>query len=341
MKVSIIVPVYLAQNHLSHCIDSILVQTEPDFELLLVDDGSPDQSGSLCDAYAAKDPRVRVMHKPNGGVSSARNTGLSFAKGEYVVFIDSDDYIEPAYIADLLSAAEKNPEYGNIWCAFQTVTDYYHGNCQPNFVHDSAYLTFHCDQIMSLHEMWMDASPCNKLYKTSIIQRHHLHFSEDLSLGEDWLFNLAYLDAENTKKILVITEPLYNYVQSNPESLDHQYRPDLLSIYRRLNHTCEEYLKKWNVPQEQTQIFYNSRFYLYERILSNTLHAPNLSTAEKYRWNNRFLKSAEFQSVLKQTTCYIHPLYRVSYRLGNYYFIVLLNFLQKCKKLLLRKRCPP
>ena len=238
-----------------------------------------------------------------------------------------------------ISAAEKNPQYGNVWCAFQTVTDYHYANRQPNFVHEAAYLTFHRTQIMTLHEMWMDASPCNKLYKTSIIRKQNLRFSEDLSLGEDWLFNLAYLDAESTKKILVITAPLYNYVQSNSESLDHKYRPDLLSIYRRLNHTCEEYLKKWHVPQEQMPIFYNSRFYLYEKVLSNTLQAPNLSTAEKYRWNNRFLKSAEFQSVLKQATCYIHPLYRVSYRFGNYYFIVLLNFLQKCKKLLLRKRC--
>ena len=90
--VSIIVPVYNAEKYLNRCIDSILSQTMPDFELLLIDDGSKDESGCICDEYAEEDARVKVFHKPNGGVSSARNLGIDYAKGKYIIFIDSDDY---------------------------------------------------------------------------------------------------------------------------------------------------------------------------------------------------------------------------------------------------------
>ena len=93
-KISVIVPVYNTEKYLRRCIDSVLAQTYQDFELLLIDDGSKDSSGAICDEYAAKDARVRVFHKENGGVSSARNLGLDNARGEWVTFVDSDDYIE-------------------------------------------------------------------------------------------------------------------------------------------------------------------------------------------------------------------------------------------------------
>ena len=92
--ISVIVPVYNAEKTLRRCVDSILAQTFEDFELILINDGSKDQSGDICDEYAAKDPRVKTVHKTNGGVSSARNAGLCIAQGEYIAFIDSDDYIQ-------------------------------------------------------------------------------------------------------------------------------------------------------------------------------------------------------------------------------------------------------
>lgn len=103
-KISVIVPVYNGENYISRCIESILLQTFTDFELLLIDDGSKDNSGNICDKYALKDKRIKVFHKKNGGVSSARNLGLYHAKGEWVSFIDADDYIEQNYFpVDLLA----------------------------------------------------------------------------------------------------------------------------------------------------------------------------------------------------------------------------------------------
>ena len=107
MKISVIVPVYNTEKYLNKCIDSILSQTFTDFELLLVDDGSTDNSGIICDEYARKDKRVKVFHKENGGVSRARNLGIDNAHGEYLSFIDSDDYIRPTMYAELIAIADK------------------------------------------------------------------------------------------------------------------------------------------------------------------------------------------------------------------------------------------
>ena len=99
--ISVIVPVYNVESYLEKCIESILIQDYVNFELYLVDDGSTDRSGSLCDSYAQRDPRIRVLHKPNGGLSDARNAALDHIKGEYVVFIDSDDFVDPKYLSTL------------------------------------------------------------------------------------------------------------------------------------------------------------------------------------------------------------------------------------------------
>lgn len=107
LKVSIIVPVYKAEPYIRKCIDSILSQTFTNFELLLIDDGSPDNCGKICDEYAELDTRVHVFHKENGGVSAARNLGLDHAKGDYVCFIDSDDWIDPDMLETLIGWEQK------------------------------------------------------------------------------------------------------------------------------------------------------------------------------------------------------------------------------------------
>ena len=107
VEISVIVPVYNVEKYLNKCVESILRQTFRDFELILVDDGSPDHSGEMCDAWAAKDPRVRVIHKPNGGLSDARNRGLELSSGKYLCFVDSDDYIAEDMLESLHHLAEK------------------------------------------------------------------------------------------------------------------------------------------------------------------------------------------------------------------------------------------
>lgn len=336
--VSIIVPAYNCIKSLEYCTRSIQQQTYTGFELILVDDGSTDGSGKLCDRFAAEDDRIRVIHKPNGGVSSARNAGIDAATGGYITFCDSDDYLEPDYLETLVQAAEANPDCGHIWCCFQTVTGYQKENAAPNYTSTKSLLCYTLQDYMSLHEMWLDAEPWNKLYRTDIVQTAKVRFPEDLSLGEDWLFNLAYIDASANEKIVVVTEPLYNYIRGNDESLDSKYRKDLLDIYRRLNDTCLSYLRKWKLPAEQIEIFYNSRFYLYEKVLRNTMRAPDKTKREKIKWNSTFMQSDEFKESLQARKCFIHPLYLFAYRSGNFNNVLLADQMVAIKRTLLHGR---
>lgn len=332
--ISIVLPVYNAKSFLKKSLQSILQQTFLNWQLILVDDGSSDGSGELCDRLAERDERVRVIHKPNGGVSSARNAGIDAATGEYITFCDSDDYLEPDYLEMLLETAKNNSDCGHIWCCFQTVTGYQKENAVPNYSAAEAVQRYTLQDYMTLHEMWLDAGPWNKLYRSDIIKSSDVRFPEDLSLGEDWLFNLAYIDASENDGITVITKPLYNYVRGNDESLDSKYRSDLLDIYRRLNDACLIHLQKWGVSDAQMTKFFDSRFYLYERILRNTMRAPDKSMCEKIRWNNEFLRSAEFREVLRTRECFVHPLYLWAYCSGNFRNVLLADRLCKIKKVM-------
>lgn len=118
--VSVIVPVYKAENYLCHCVDSLLAQTFPDFEILLIDDGSPDHSGDICDEYARKDSRVRVFHKENEGVSSTRQCGIDNAKGEYTIHADPDDWVEPDMLEELYKKA-KEEDADVVICDFMRI----------------------------------------------------------------------------------------------------------------------------------------------------------------------------------------------------------------------------
>ena len=336
--VSIIVPAYNCIKSLECCVCSIRQQTYTNFELILVDDGSADGSGKLCDRFAAEDDRILVIHKPNGGVSSARNAGIDAATGGYITFCDSDDYLEPDYLETLVQTAKSNPDCGHIWCCFQTVTGYQKENAEPNYTSTKSLLCYTLQDYMSLHEMWLDAEPWNKLYRTDIVQTAKVRFPEDLSLGEDWLFNLAYIDASVNDRIAVVTKPLYNYVRGNNDSLDSKYRQDLLDIYRRLNAECLAHLKKWDMSPVQMEKFYNSQFYLYEKVLRNTMRAPDKTKQERIKWNSTFMQTDEFKSVLSSRTCYIHPLYLAAYRSRNYANVLFMDWLHKEKTRITGKR---
>lgn len=168
-KISVIVPVYNVEAYLARCVDSILAQTYGNLEVILVDDGAKDNSGAICDAYAAKDPRVRVIHKENGGLSSARNAGLDAATGEYIAFLDSDDWITPDAYGHLVEVMEK---YGvNLVCGGRYDVDGRTGE-------KTVGLCPQKEEVMSAEELvgriflWdgCDSSACDKLYHRSLLE---------------------------------------------------------------------------------------------------------------------------------------------------------------------------
>ena len=199
-KISVIVPVYKAEKYLHRCVDSILAQSYTDFELLLIDDGSPDNSGAICDEYAIKDSRVRVFHKENGGVSSARNLGIDKADGEWIVFIDSDDWIDITLLQSLCLVLDSNFIFSGMkLCSSSRVIQF------ENKLYKSDSLV----DFLNSNKGYRLNSPCGHLYKTSILKEHGLCFDERIRFGEDAIFNLKYLCYSDS--IRTVSNCGYNY----------------------------------------------------------------------------------------------------------------------------------
>jgi glycosyltransferase involved in cell wall biosynthesis len=215
--ISIIVPIYNTECFIRKCIDSIINQTYKNFELILVNDGSTDNSGLICDEYAKKDNRIKVFYKQNGGVSSARNLGLRNCIGKWVTFIDSDDFISLNYLTNLLS---------NISGEQIVLSGYKSYNKSGRLIMQSEYKTVSFSvstkQIYLLDSLLLYGTPWGKLFRNEIIQANHIRFDERLSLHEDHLFFFTYL--QYTKKIGVKNDRDYFYI-------DHE---DGKSLSRRM-----------------------------------------------------------------------------------------------------------
>lgn len=216
--ISIIVPVFKAEKYIHRCIDSILAQSYTDFELLLVDDGSPDGCGAICDTYAAKDSRVRVFHKENGGVSSARNLGLDNAQGEWITFVDSDDWLEMEFLERLVSNSNADLVIGGY---IRTS-----GKREPNI--DRRYEK---DELAHLLEhnliMLIYRTPWGKLLKRSIIDDNRIRYSGNIRFGEDTIFIYHYLSFCDS--IATISYCGYNY-QDDTVDWVHSSRKYKLSL---------------------------------------------------------------------------------------------------------------
>lgn len=332
--VSVIVPVYNVEKVLHYCIDSILAQSFKDFELILVDDGSTDKSGEICDKYALNNSNIVVKHIENHGVSKARNTGIELAKGEYICFIDSDDYVAENYIEELIRTKEKYSDYDSVWCGFQTVSDYNGSGSREYLASESEkFSESNKTDIMTLHEKWLSQMPWNKLFKTDTIKNNSICFREDLSLGEDVIFNLDYLNHTNGK-IIIVNKALNYYLRSGSESLDNKYYNDLRNIYGEINKTLLKYVKKWNCNKRQVTLYYNSCFYSYEKVLRNTFH-PQSIINNKYKYNRLIMKSKEFKEVLEKSDCYINTYYRFAYEHSSYVLVRVLERLAGLKKVVL------
>lgn len=191
VKYSIIVPVYNVELVLPRCIESVLNQTVSDFELILVDDGSPDGSGSICDAYSERDSRVHVIHQKNAGVSAARNAGIKAAQGEFIVFVDSDDFVEPDLLRYL---SESDADFVMV-----SFGDYADNKVIRILLDDSEKWLLHsAEGIRKYLNKCSTVFIWAKRYRKSIIDRNGISFREDMKINEDIIFNNDYLLCANT-----------------------------------------------------------------------------------------------------------------------------------------------
>ncbi len=213
--ISVIIPVYNVENYLARCVDSILAQTFEDLEVILVDDGSPDGSGKICDLYAKKDPRVQVIHKPNGGLSSARNAGLDIAAGEYLSFIDSDDWIEPDTYGHMMGLLQKYQaqivSFGNYEVDGATGEQTL-GICPKK----EACIT--SEEMVGRIFLWdgCDSSVCDKIFHRSLFENFRFPLGK---LSED--VAITYKIILQTPKVVMCERPVYYYYQ-HPNSITKQ-----------------------------------------------------------------------------------------------------------------------
>lgn len=208
-KVSFIIPVYNSEKYLEKCICSVLNQKFEDFELILVNDGSKDDSGLLCDAYAEKDFRIKVLHQQNQGVSVARNTGVKYATGQWCCFVDSDDWIEPDYLVTFFANL---PTKTNL--IVQEVKKSFGGKIKVthNYQHKT-YPTNDFNNLLQNNLILFNGFPFAKLYNLSVIRENNLCFNTDIKFAEDLIFFLDYLKYINS--VTFIKESFYVYVYNN------------------------------------------------------------------------------------------------------------------------------
>lgn len=250
-KFSIIVPVYNVEKYINRCIDSILYQTIDDFEVILVDDGSSDKSGIICDYYETIDDRVKVIHKKNGGVSSARNAGLDLCQGKYVVFVDSDDYISKDYLQKLY-----NPNVDMVLCNIK----YKNINSDKFYILDNEeYGIFNVEENI-LNQIIKSKYFCTvycKLFRKNIIEDYNIRFIEDLSLGEDTVFVVDYI--MQIRNLEIKSDVIYNYITYNSDRLSmfkensiynlekcDKYIQDKLSKIYKIDKSEAFNTRKWN-----------------------------------------------------------------------------------------------
>ncbi len=211
--ISVIVPVYNTGKYLSKCIDSILEQTYTDLEIILVDDGSPDNAGQICDEYAGKDSRIIVIHKANGGVSSARNAALDIAKGDYIGFVDSDDYIAKTMYETLYTNIVRHNADIAV-CSYYKVYD--ENSLVPDIAQQCEYI-FNAQE--SVQKMLLghpyQGQMCTRLFKKEIL--NNTKNDETVRTWEDMLF--IYQLVDNIHTVHFTSEPLYYYVQRNNSAI--------------------------------------------------------------------------------------------------------------------------
>lgn len=237
-KASIVIPVYNAENCIREAVDSVLAQTEPRLELILVDDGSTDTSGAVCDEYGAHDPRIRVIHQVNSGVSAARNAGIDAACGDYIGFVDGDDWIAPNMYERLLREAERT-EADVVMC--DTVTVFSHGRTRADTISQIEGNTVleRTDLKPSLL-LEMAGSVCRCLYDAKLIRSAGLRFPPGLKFSEDRVFNLYAFG--NANKVAYVKEAYY-YRRMHAESAVHRFHRDYFEACKRAAAAIEQAIR--------------------------------------------------------------------------------------------------
>lgn len=310
---SIIIPVYNANSFLSGCVNSIINQTYQNWHLYLVDDGSNDGSQILCDIFSNKYTNISTIHKENGGVSDARNRGMLEALGEWILFVDSDDYLETnalAVIKDLIINYETDLVLFNIKeKSIDGNVKYRSHPLKSNYLYsrneiETVVLPYVCYSDYSFIN-----SPCNKVYRANLIRKHNIKFPMRVR-GEDWFFNINFLIFAQS---LVANElPLYNYVR-NSQSAMSKYCPEQFHLWEENWYIRQKLIKDYRLKVDQKKISRNFYLKVFYYLLEVKRYESNRDEKQilNYILHNKILKESlkSFPANLRELRAWIFLLF--------------------------------
>ena len=324
LKYSVIVPVYNVENYLSRCIDSLLAQNYVDLEILLIDNGSKDQSGQICEDYATQFSNITAYHIPNKGVGSARNFGLSKAKGEFICFVDADDYL----VGNLFSDVESQLDSQLDLLVFS-----YYNSIEKNLseIDRSAKILptegkkDKSDFIALFQELWltdMMYTVWNKIYRKEFLEEHQIVF-ESYELGEDVRFNLNVYQHVNA--VLLVKSCYYVYISGRIDSAMGQYNPNRMNYQLEELGKVDQLMISWNSHDEQFIDQIKARI-----LMSNiqNILKQKMSLSKKRHYVEVLCRNQEMIALLKKATSPLHPLVRRLLHFRMYLTVIFLKKLQ-------------
>ena len=302
--VSIIVPVYNAENVLGYCLNSIISQTYVNLEVLVINDGSTDNSLEICENYAKIDSRIKVINVKNGGVSKARNIGIENATGDYIQFVDSDDVIAQDMTENLVKSLETYTA-DIVFCGMKVIEtdeEYTYGKVIDVF--SSEKMGSECVIVADnffkefpgiLFDTVILEGPCNRLYVANIIKNNGIFFPEDVSLGEDFLFNLQYYSL--CEQFVFLSQSYYFYMQKAGDSLTKRYRADLLENKLNLLKAYKSFMDQKKSWTENGKVqFANYCVGYFISALKNLFHEEcNMKESEKKKQISSIINHSMFR----------------------------------------------
>lgn len=294
--ISVIMPVYGVEDYVGRAIESIVKQSFGDFEFLIVDDGSKDGSGAICDRYAAQDDRITVFHKENGGAPSARNYAMDRAKGEYYYFMDGDDWVESNMLERLYQLAKEHD--AQMVVAAYYIDTYYDGEhyyreekSQPPAVYGDAK-AFRTDA-HKLFDNNLLYTPWNKLFLRSFVEEQNIRFRP--TFMDDFPFNLDVV--RDIERVVVTDEKFYHFIRARAESETSKYRANMYEKREEEDGWMQELYQYWGIDHEEIQEFLARRYI--ERLVGcvENITSPNspLNKAEKIAVISQIIKTPRAQ----------------------------------------------
>ena len=330
--VTVIIPIYNVEKYLDRCVESVVSQTYKNLEIILVDDGSPDNCPRMCDEWAQRDSRIKVVHKQNAGLGMARNTGLENATGKYIFFFDSDDYVDVTIVEKCVLSAEKHSADAVIYGRCEVYDD---GRIVKKELHPTKEV-FLSQEIagellpsMFTYEMGFGVSAWGKMFSVDTFRRNNLHFvSEREIISEDAYFALEFFS--HSSVVTIVNESLYFYYKRG-DSLSRAFRADRHSKNDVFLQRSVDYIRSNNLPKK-VETHLTARYHMYALSAMKQLMASDLTKKEKRAHIRQMFRSATLRESLTADTLRAH---KKSLRL--FFSLVKWRMYPACKVLLRMK----